>query len=237
MEKNTITQEYELYSIRPLLYRFDLMPNPTMCSDRPDIQIIIDGSLIGIEVIHYTAEWKAENLSIFNQMLRNYAKHFDDKRKIEYRYDQNRGYSIKVWLQHGDIPTFDCLRKQQERIYYELDSLLFAKNEAFIELKYIGDVEIDEFLDKEESEAAFYYTTWYEPLNEELFLKCIKKKNKKLFDYKQERKNEKIKEYWLAICFPGYEQVEIRDLRLTQEISTEFDKVFLVKGADCCQLL
>lgn len=232
MNVNVNKQRRELFSIRPLLYSMELMPNESMCSDQPDICLPSkDNRIIGIEIVNYTHSSVNENISSFNKLLQEYTEYFDHRKKQSIYYSQH-SYRIKVWLYDGGYPKEPNYRLTKEKIFQELDVFLFPKN-TFINNDYIASAEAEECKSMDKSTAEVIYVVQYQELDESLLLSYIKRKEKKLSYYKSFPENHTIKRFWLTICFPEHEQVEIRDYVLPTDFNSEYDCIFLIKGADC----
>lgn len=235
MNVNVNKQRRELFSIRPLLYSIGFMPNDLMCSDKPDICIPSkDNRITGIEVVDYTHSSVNKNICSFNKLLQEYTDYFDHRKSHSTYYSQH-SYRIKVWLCDGGYPNESDYRLAKERIFHELDNFLFP-GEAFINNEYIASAEAEECGSLDKSIAEVMYIVQYQELDESLLLSFIKRKEKKLSDYKSFPENHTIKQYWLSICFPEHEQVEIRDYALPAGFNSEYDSIFLIKGGDCKQI-
>ena len=228
-------QKKELYSIRPLLYKFGFIPDESMCDDKPDICLKShDNKIVGIEVINYTHTELHKNINTFNNLLKEYTKQFDEKKLSSEHYKQ-RPYRIKIWMSDGNYPNETEYKKCKDSIFREIDAFLFPNGTQF-NIHYIAFAEAVELPSCLKTKAEIMYVVKYEQIEETIILDCINKKERKLACYKRLPKNNIITQYWLAICFPEHEQVDVKDFSLPNGVVSNYNKIFLIKGADCIEI-
>lgn len=196
-------------------------PAMEMCDEMPDIVLpSIQDRQIGIEVIEYIRNDLAKTEDSIYKILRQYTKRLDKK--------TDKRYYIDVDFPYEGMPTDIHFNSVKEEIFNEIDSFIFP-NDIKTTLKYISDISITEVPGMEESFAGLDAQVYvYGETNEQLLLDCIKKKEKKLKEYKLLSQNQTIKEYYLVIYASILEHPEVRDYCLPDDFMSDYDRIYFV---------
>lgn len=200
-----------------------------MLYETPDIVLpSIQDKQIGIEVTEYIRNDLAKNEDSIYKILRQYTKKLDKK--------TDKRYYIDVDFPYGEMPADIHFNSVKEDIFNEIDSFIFP-NDIKTTLKYISDISITEVPEMEESFAGLGAQVYvYGETNEHLLLDCIKKKEKKLKEYKSSSKNQTIKEYYLVIYASILEHPEVRDYSLPKDFKSDYDRIYFVDDFEMKQL-
>ena len=219
-----------------LLHQLGYEPDDKMSSEGPDIIIPSkEHGNIGIEVTKYLNKTDSACLNNFNKVLEDYAVLFDKKKKEDIRYDPNISYRIRVFLHGAFAPHLKDVRQKKEQLFNELDTILFHK-EMFVDNEYVASVSIYEAPHLSKTKISVAYLGVYEDIDERLLFTRIKDKEKKLRRYKQLDKNKNLKEYYLLIFISELHQMDIKSYKLPKDFKTEYNRIYLTKGADCLQI-
>lgn len=218
-----------------LLHQLGYEPDYNMTSEGPDIMVPSkDDGIIGIEVTKYLNETDSACYSNFKRILEEYAVRFDEKKKTENRNSPTLSYRIRVFLHGGFAPKIIDCRQKKQQIFDEIDNFLFPHGE--FNNDYVESVDIDPAPNLSHTKVSICYVGVYEDIDEGLLFSRIKDKDKKLRRYKQLDKNKNLKEYYLLIFIPELHQVDIKGYQLPKDFKTDYNRIYLTRGADCCQI-
>ena len=219
-----------------LLHQLGYEPDDKMSSEGPDIIIPSkEHGNIGIEVTKYLNKTDSACLNNFNKVLEDYAVLFDKKKKEDIRYDPNISYRIRVFLQGGFAPSIKEWKHKKECIFEEIDRYLFP-SQSLINNEYVEYANKYEAPNLPKTKVELSYIGVYGEIDEELLFSRIRDKEEKLKKYKTLEKNKELKEYFLLIFIPELHQVDIKGYQLPKDYKTEYDRIYLTKGADCLQI-
>lgn len=221
MTKDEIKHRDELHKAKSIILELGFIPDKTMCGDRPDILLpSVDNRKIGIEVVTYSTHHYEEAEEALYKILNEYTEERLDKRS-------EKRYEIGISFMDLSLPSNLNYKKIKKQIFEELDNLLLPMQPE-MNRQYIDYVVAMENPGVTHSFISCDSVVVYEPLNEEILLKCINQKEQKLKEYKTLKENSKIKEYYLVVFFPINEHAEIRGYTLPKTFKTEFDRIDLV---------
>ena len=202
--------------------------------ESPDIHFEYEGFRIGAEVI------SCHSLSIETNGEICVVETQNELQKILNQYKElliTRGESSKrVSVSFkNNIYQVTKLKDIKNDIFNEIDALLEIHDDDFDDLreyKYVNyansyDINID-FVD-----VGIIDSYWSSPAKVENILKCINRKETKIFEYK--KKNPQIKEYWLIVDFRQDRDVDIRHISIPN-LQTEYKRVYLTKYNDLVQI-
>lgn len=211
-----------------------------MCSESPDFCLpCSQNRRVGIEVTEYTNPNDRKAISAFRQLLEKYVSEISERKlnAIMQKYSKEKHYCLTVWLHGGSFPRINHINRLKEYIYEELDRFAFPCSGHIVN-DYISSLEIEEITNPEitESIVRIPYVETYSQINEATLLNCIKGKEEKLREYKNNKDNKNIKEYWLAIIISDPMQVDISDFQLQATITSGYNKIFLIKDIHCIQI-
>lgn len=241
----TSKQEKELLKISSLIRKAGYIPNSNMCGDRPDICLpSTENKEIGIEVTDYAERYylkvksnkkvrgdlRFKAHSDFEKIMDSYIDYFDKKEKDKRYYPKDSGYRISIWLDGGLFPYQDNLNDYKEIIFREIDNYLFPTS-AFINNSFIACAKANLIPNTTQSVIDYQlgFVECLTPIEDNIILEIIKEKNSKLLGYKECKRNESIKEYWLAICLPYRIQDVCEKYRVPSNIQTNYDKIYFVQ--------
>ena len=230
MNKNSNKKKAELFiQAGKVIELLGFKPAMEMCDEKPDLVLPSKTDRqIGIEVTEYIRKELAKNEDSIYKILREYAKRLDKK--------TDKRYLINVDFQYGEMPTNVLFNSIKEDIFKEIDSFIFP-NDIKVTLKYIENVSITEVPGIEESFASLGAQVYvYGETNEELILDCIRKKEKKLTEYKSLPQNQTINEYYLVIYASILEHPEVRDYNLPEDFKSDYDRIYFVDYFEMKQL-
>lgn len=233
-------QRKELLNINPLLCKYGFEECADMCSDRPDICLpSIHNRQVGIEVTEYTNPNDKRDISAFRSLIEQYLSELS-KRDLNlntHKYSEEKHYCLTVWLHGGSFPRIDNINRRKKQLFEELDRFAFPHCKHFTN-EYIHSLRIEEITSPEISNSIvrISYVEAYSQIDEKALLKCISSKEGKLREYRDIKDNNNIREYWLAIIISDPIQVDIRGFQLNATISSDYNKIFLIKGIQCVQI-
>ena len=233
--REIIKKKEELLISTLLLHQLGYEPDDKMSSEEPDIIIPSkDDGNIGVEVTKYLNETDSACYNNFQKILEEYAVRFDEKKKTDIRYNSHISYRIRVFLHGGFAPKIIDCRQKKQQIVEEIDNFLFPHGE--FNNDYVESVEIDSAPNLSHTKVSICYIGVYEDIDEGLLFSRIKDKDKKLRRYKQLVKNKNLKEYYLLIFIPELHQIDIKSYKLPNVFETDYNRIYLTRGADCCQI-
>lgn len=219
-----------------LLHQLGFEPDDKMSSEEPDIIVPSkEYGIIGIEVTKYLNKTDSACLNNFKKVLEDYAEMFDEKKKTNIRYNPNISYRITVFLHGAFAPHMKDCRQKKEQLFHELDNILFPKD-LIVDNDYVSSVSIYEASHLSKTKISVTYLGVYENIDERLLISRIKDKEEKLRRYKRLDKNKNLKEYYLLIYIPELHQVDIKGYHLPNDYKTDYNRIYLTRGADCCQI-
>lgn len=233
-ENKNIKKEEEFRWVRPLLAQLGIQESNIIENEEPDFIVKKDDKIIGIELVKYIDDSLVKNFEAFNKLLRQYAEHFDEKRKIVGNYTE-KAYRIKIWLHGAETPNFSNCKQIKNQLFQDLDLFLFARPDYF-DSDIISRIEIDTLPNRDYSQVEVFSLGAYHEYSKQLLFKRIEEKEAKLEKYKEKPENKRLTEYWLVICFDEIEQIYIRNINLLTNVEIGYRHIFAVKGLDYCTL-
>ena len=187
-----------------------------MSGERPDLIVPKrENGTIGIEVTCYLDKNAKENLSRFQHILDEYMDTFDKEKQGSPLYKGNMCYHVRVYLHGGFAPCIYNCNSKKNQIIDELRRCLYPVEGGFFNNQYIATAEPTENVSLKASIATVSYIGTFENINEQILLKRIEDKEKKLKEYKSLPANKNIKEYYLLIFVPQIHQVNVTNCKLS----------------------
>lgn len=219
LTEEEIKHQDELHMASKVLESLGLKVDKEYCFDRPDLVFSLNDKKVGLEVVRYMTN---KNVQIENELF-NVLKEYAEK------YDKENDTKAMIILHFCDCsyPRSLHVKACKEELFKEIDNCISKENyEARIKNKYISNVSVHYFPKLNHSEVTFCTAFFYENAKWNLLDKEIKKKEKKLEEYKMD--DEKgITDWWLLVYFPTVNRSEYDIISLPDGFKSTFDRIYL----------
>ena len=248
----TDKQKYELFCSEPILHHLGLR-NFVHSSDSPDLLIMKNGRMIGVEVVSCYPDEDGNGsyyglISRIYEVCREYTKKlisdgvkglFGTVLFTDAAYRIDRSVSTRQFKRI----VFEEIERKRIQYQYE-EKLNLGENQddyftkmvaGFFDCKYVESVTYHDLPDCDIVEFSPVRVGYILPLDAKYVLSCIDKKDKKLFQYKTMLKNKSIGEYWLFISNPSSTFCDLDDFEMPV-FETEYDHVFVTDFRKVMQL-
>lgn len=243
-------QEKELFYVKPILQSIgveDVIP-----ADRPDLRFTYHGKTIGAEVVMCFPDSDSGRYEQMANRVYMACKEY----AVKLKHDGIKGIRVTIsftaqayTFEQGvnNKRFFDCVlseievkRRQQE---YEAS---LSSREAIVDYyqmmakgvfdcKYVESVSAHHLQNLELIDVAPTRVGYIMSVNPEDVLSFIRKKERKLIDYRNLASNDSIEEYWLFLSVPGDTFQDLEDF-VMPPFETNFDSVFINRFSSVLRL-
>ena len=240
----------EYFQIQPILDELNLTKEDIISQDKPDILIPnLNGLCIGIEVTtcvqskilskgklnraradvminracQYYKEHKKQDLSIYLLValtekaynIGNTIKQQDLNKLITEEIDRHfKNDKYERYIDHDnedDVKTYMSMATSGAFSYNYISSISTLKeNTSTFDIAY----------------SSAYCAS---PICTQAIESCIKEKETKLVDYKQDNRNQNINEYWLVINLPITEHTHFDNVEPSLFINSTYDRIYMTQ--------
>lgn len=234
----------ELNWILPLANHFGNRLEGICLTEKPDFHLHFPAESIGLEFTKYIFDQSASELAAFQNLLNEYAeKHFDIEKKKHLQLYKDFPYRIKVWFTAGLRPCIvdgTKVKCHKEEVFAELNAKLFGTSNLTYSYKYIDCVSAEPLTNQDDSVNShsvcqIIYIETYQNVIDDILIKCIREKELKLKEYLAIPRNKYLTDWWLAIGIT--EAVDIHSIQLPDNFTTNYSRIFVIKGASIKQII
>lgn len=246
MTRQEYKQILERYNSAPILNSLEIDPEP---SEKPDMfHVDAEGRKIGIEVTE--CWWDDVKLSQMDDYTMSACKEYELRLQARGEW----GSWISVWFYdsvYKQLPNMSkkafinavCDEIDRHRKY---DSVLddpnitredikpLLSNKVF-DYKYVCSIS-ESRLNLSCVSVSLMQGTFVTTISETKIVEYVKKKDAKIADYRKDPKNVDLDAYWLFLTVPYRTFCGIDNLKMTLEIVSEYERIYVCDSMHVLQL-
>lgn len=236
----------ERYHSTPILRRLDIDPQS---SEHPDMEYIDEvGRHIGIEITEcWCRDVKLPEMDDYTMSA--CAKY---KSLAESRGEKGLWITVSFFdsvnknlpnMSKQEFMTVVCEEIDRHRKYdYVLDDPNISREEInkilsqeVFDYRFVSNISVSE-LNMDFVEVLWTQGTFINTISEAEVIRYIEKKNKALEGFKKNPKNSHINDYWLFLTVPDRTFCGIDDLKMSQPIISDYERIYICDSMHVMQL-
>lgn len=236
----------ERFHSRPILNKLQIDP---LSSEHPDMEYIDEaGRAIGIEVTE--CWWRDVKLPEMDDYTMSACAKY--KSLAESRGERGLWITVSFFdyvnkklpnMSKQEFMTVVCEEIDRHRKYdYVLDDPNISREEInkllsqkVFDYRFVSNISVSElnmdFVEVLWTQGTFIYT-----ISELEVIRYIEKKNKALEGFKKNPKNSHISDYWLFLTVPDRTFCGIDDLKMSQPIISDYERIYICDSMHVMQL-
>ena len=236
----------ERFHSSPILKKLDIVPQS---SEHPDMKYTdVNGRVIGIEITE--CWWRDVKLPEMD----DYTTSACTKYKALAESKGEKGLCITVSFFDSVYKNLPNMSKQKfqtvvcEEIdrHRKYDSVLDDPNisredirkllsQKVFDYRFVSNISVSE-LNIDFVEVLWTQGTFINTISEAEVIRYIEKKNKALEGFKKNPKNSHINDYWLFLTVPDRTFCGIDDLKMSQPIISDYERIYICDSMHVMQL-
>lgn len=223
MNKEEYKHIIERYYSTPILKKLEINPES---SDSPDlVHIDADGREIGIEVV----ECWCDDIKLHQMDDYTMSACREYKSRVEARGECNLW--ISVWFFDRVYKQLPNMSKKKfiDVVCEEIDR--YRKDDTEFDYRFVSSISVYGakigFVEVSSVQSAFITT-----ISEDRVIEYIKKKEYKIAEYRK----KKLSAYWLFLTVPDRTFCGIDDLKMTQEVVSDYERIYICDSRHVLQV-
>lgn len=236
----------ERFHSRPILNKLQIDP---LSSEHPDMEYIDEaGRTIGIEVTE--CWWRDVKLPEMDDYIMSACAKY--KSLAESRGERGLWITVGFFdsvnknlpnMSKQEFMTVVCEEIDRHRKYdYVLDDPNISREEInkllsqkLFDYRFVSNISVSE-LNMDFVEVLWTQGTFINTISEAEVIRYIEKKNKALEGFKKNPKNSHINDYWLFLTVPDRTFCGIDDLKMSQPIISDYERIYICDSMHVMQL-
>ena len=236
----------ERFHSRPILNKLQIDP---LSSEHPDMEYIDEaGRTIGIEVTE--CWWRDVKLPEMDDYTMSACAKY--KSLAESRGERGLWITVSFFdsvnknlpnMSKQEFITVVCEEIDRHRKYdYVLDDPNIGREEIkkllsqkVFDYRFVSNISVSE-LNMDFVEVLWTQGTFINTISEAEVIRYIEKKNKALEGFKKNPKNSHVNDYWLFLTVPDRTFCGIDDLKMSQPIISDYEKISICDSMHVMQL-
>ena len=236
----------ERFHSRPILNKLQIDP---LSSEHPDMEYIDEaGRTIGIEVTE--CWWRDVKLPEMDDYTMSACAKY--KSLAESRGERGLWITVSFFdsvnknlpnMSKQEFMTVVCEEIDRHRKYdYVLDDPNISREEInkilsqkVFDYRFVSNISVSE-LNMDFVEVLWTQGTFINTISEAEVIRYIERKNKALEGFKKNPKNSHINDYWLFLTVPDRTFCGIDDLKISQPIISDYERIYICDSMHVMQL-
>lgn len=236
----------ERFHSRPILNKLQIDP---LSFEHPDMEYIDEaGRTIGIEVTE--CWWRDVKLPEMDDYTMSACAKY--KSLAESRGERGLWITVGFFdsvnknlpnMSKQEFMTVVCEEIDRHRKYdYVLDDPNISRDDIkkllsqkVFDYRFVSNISVSE-LNMDFVEVLWTQGTFINTISEAEVIKYIEKKNKALEGFKKNPKNSHINDYWLFLTVPDRTFCGIDDLKMSQPIISDYERIYICDSMHVMQL-